>query len=392
MGKDKFIKNVMRAGTIFVIMIMLLFALIANAIAIPLIPAPPAFAETTYTYNTAGTYSWTVPTGVTSVTVEVWGGGGRGGRRANSIGGGGGGGGGAYSRADVTVTPGNSYTVFVGAGSSTIAAGGDSYFINTSTVMAKGGNSCPNNNATGAAGGSADSGVGDTKYSGGNGANGVAGSYGGGGGSSAGTGQDGNNGTGSTGGAAPSGGGAGGNGRSGTQGGGSVGQPPGGGGGGALRTSTGNAKGGSGAAGRVRITYEYGGTTTSIDITAPDDIADWPLDPTIDEGENTTGGTLAVYVTPYDTTWSVTAKDMDATTGGYMTEWSGSAYGTAKLLNPLRVQGPAAEVTLPNNAGIDIVTGSGNTSNINITFKQMVTWDDEPGTYKIVITFIGTIN
>jgi len=216
------------------------------------------------TYINAGTYTWTAPTGVYAVTVEVWGGGGKGGNRSGSNGAGGGGGGGAYSlKSDIVVTPGNSYTVVVGAGSSWGSTpGGDSYFIDTSTVMAKGGNSVPNNTTTGASGGVAASGVGDTCYSGGNGANGVAGSYGGGGGSSAGTGQDGNNGSGSTGGAAPTDGGAGGTGRSGSQGNGNPGSAPGGGGGGALRTSSGTRTGGNGAAGQVRIKYRYDITTT----------------------------------------------------------------------------------------------------------------------------------
>jgi hypothetical protein len=129
---------------------------------------------------------------------------------------------------------------------------------------------------------------------------------------------------------------------------------------------------------------------TTIDITAPTDISGWNLDPAI--GENTNSGTLAVDVTPGDAIWSVTAKDMDAATSGYMTEWSGSAYGTAKLANLMRVQGPDAEVILPNSGGTDIATGTGDAPSISITFNQYVTWDDDPGTYRIVVTFIGTVN
>ena len=41
------------------------------------LPAQKAAAATTVTFTTSG--SWTAPAGVTSITVEVWGGGGRGG-------------------------------------------------------------------------------------------------------------------------------------------------------------------------------------------------------------------------------------------------------------------------------------------------------------------------
>ena len=209
------------------------------------------------TYSTNGTYSFTVPTGVTQVWVECWGGGGRG-SRVTTDGGfaSGGGGGGAYSKKLVTVVSGSSNTVRVGAGSANTAAGGDSYFISTGTVMAKGGNSLADNTTTGALGGDAASSVGDTKKSGGNGANGnYTSRYGGGGGSSAGTNSDGANGLNATGGNAPSGGGNGGNGRNSTQGVGTIGSSPGGGGGGALSTSNSNFSPGSGANGQVKITW-----------------------------------------------------------------------------------------------------------------------------------------
>lgn len=54
-------------------------------------------------------YFWTAPAGVTHVLVEMWGGGGGGGGAA-------GGGGGAYSRGVIAVTPGATYTIFVGGG------------------------------------------------------------------------------------------------------------------------------------------------------------------------------------------------------------------------------------------------------------------------------------
>ena len=134
-------------------------------------------AATVVTFTTTGAGNWTAPAGVTSLTVEVWGGGGRGGSitsGSNEVAGGGGGGGG-HSRSVITVTPGQNYAYFVGAGSGTTSPGGDSYFINASTVMAKGGNSVANNSSTAATGGSSTTGVGTTRYSGGNGASGSTG-------------------------------------------------------------------------------------------------------------------------------------------------------------------------------------------------------------------------
>ena len=108
-------------------------------------------------YSVAGTYSFTVPTGVTSVSAVAVGGGGGGQVSRGTSGGGevsasGGGGGGLGWKNNIAVTPGNSYTVSVGAGGtagtivgdqvSTRASGGiggTSYFISTDTVSGGGG-------------------------------------------------------------------------------------------------------------------------------------------------------------------------------------------------------------------------------------------------------------
>jgi hypothetical protein len=221
----------------------------------------------TRTYSTSG--SFTVPFGVTSVTVECWGGGGRGGSTISDGTETGGGGGGAYARKNsITVIPGNTYTVVVGSGSTTTAAGGDSYFINTTTVMAKGGSSGQFNSSSGANGGPASASVGDVRWSGGRGANGSDASYGGGGGSSAGTAANGTNASGRTGATAPSGGGNGGNGRNNSSGNGSAGSIPGGGGGGVRSGTNENRTGGAGAAGQVVISWTCGSSLTSAAATA----------------------------------------------------------------------------------------------------------------------------
>lgn len=224
-----------------------------------------SIAQTTETFTTSGTF--TVPAGVTEITVEAWGGGGRGGSRTSgnnqSYGGGGGG---AYSSETTTVTSGQTITVVVGAGSNSISSGGVSSASlgGAIFVSAVGGSSVPDNSTNGASGGLASAGVGTVRFSGGNGAN-ANGSNGGGGGSSAGISANGNNATNFNGATAPTGGGNGGNGTVGA-GNGSTGISPGGGGGGARREGGTGGVGGSGANGLVRITYTATPTNPKTDV------------------------------------------------------------------------------------------------------------------------------
>ena len=133
-----------------------------------------------------GAGAWTVPSGVTSLTLEAVGGGGLGYKAGSSAYGGGGGG--AYSKTNtITVTPGQ--TVYFSVGTSA-----DSW-INISAssapgstaagVLAKAGAS--STGTAGGAGGAAASGIGNVTYSGGNGGTGdSSGYYPGGGGGAAG--------------------------------------------------------------------------------------------------------------------------------------------------------------------------------------------------------------
>ena len=125
------------------------------------------------TYVTTGTYSWIAPAGVTSVSVLAVGGGGGGGYTWSS---GGGGGGGLGWKNNISVTPGQSYTVVVGTGgppsnnaTDAAAAGGTSYFISTATVAGYGGGR-GGPNATAYGGGYGGGYFGDSGGRGGNGA------------------------------------------------------------------------------------------------------------------------------------------------------------------------------------------------------------------------------
>lgn len=102
-------------------------------------------------YTTAGTYTWVAPACITSVSVVTVGGGGNTG--FVPTGGYPAGGGGALAYANnISVTPGNSYTVIVGAGGGVFGASGGNSSFNGTTVRAGGGetnNSCTYTRALG---------------------------------------------------------------------------------------------------------------------------------------------------------------------------------------------------------------------------------------------------
>jgi|GEM_PF-3800009 len=232
----------------------------ANIAAQAVVPA--TVVTVPYTSNN----TFTVPAGVSTITVEAWGAGGAGG--AGALGtyfdGGGGGGGGAYSRSVLAVTPSSSYGVAVGLGGTGStgngSAGGGSNFGGGLVFAPGGSGGFADNGSPGPGGNGGGFGTGNVVFAGGPGGLGNWGgsilpaAFGGGAGSSAGTGANGNPGVGDptgvgTGGVAPLGGGNGGSGvDSGT---GAFGFVPGGGGGG-----SGNGLGGNGAGGQIIVSYE----------------------------------------------------------------------------------------------------------------------------------------
>jgi len=220
-------------------------------------------AETQLVITTPGSGTFTVPAGVTEITVEAWGAGGSGGgvplpitHRA------GGGGGGAYARKTFRgVIPMSSIPYYVAPETGVSYTHGYSgkaswfYSNNSDGLVAAGGSGggyIITGGSYGGPGGSVNSSYGDVVYKGGDGA---AASYplsgaGGGGAGSGGNGKDASEGT--PGGATEEYGGAGG---AGVQHNGEPGHLYGGGGSGATSIMTGQNKGGAGAQGLIRVTW-----------------------------------------------------------------------------------------------------------------------------------------
>lgn len=196
-----------------------------------------------------------VPAGVTIISVQCWGAGGGGSSCTSNNRQGGGGGGGAYASSQISVTPGTTYNISVGAGGAANSNGGNSTF-NGLSVVAAGGSGGTSNSSTAGLGGTVANSTGTVMFAGGNGANGNASPYSGGGGGVAGSSGSGGNASGATGGTGtPTIVSPGGNGGAGVtvQNNGNPGINYGGGGSGAIRTS--NSKvGGVGAGGYVSIT------------------------------------------------------------------------------------------------------------------------------------------
>lgn len=293
------------------------------------------------TFSSSGIF--TVPAGVTQITVECWGGGGNGGARtSNGIAGGGGGG--AYARKLVTVTPGN-YTVTVGS------SGQDSWFGTNSTVLAKGGSTPIGNVTTGASGGAAAGSIGDIVFSGGNGAS-SGGGISGGGGSSAGNSANGNNAATGAGGAAPTGGGKGADGIS-NKGTGNAGNNPGGGGSGGYQNGTGGT-GGAGAPGQVIITY-YSLTGTSVATVCRNTAATITL--------NSSGAILKVGT--YDVTYNLTGTN---TATGNIATMTVTTAGTGTFSTATFANAGSTTVTITNLASgfYSSSIGASNTATLTV--------------------------
>ncbi len=251
----------------------------------------PLNSPATTTTSTTGNSSITVPTCVSYLTVQCWGGGGAGsgtgggssglsGAGCSSSGYGNGGAGGSYSNKTISVTSGSSYNYTVGVGGtagSNVApggaggAGGSTFFGNSSAGNSTGSSVIAVGGVGGAAGsssttslGSTSGSLGDVMYKGGDGAA-KTGSSGGGGGAGSGSSANGASASSGTGGTGANGGGTGANAGA-TNG--SAGTQPGGGGSGGTNSSATCRSGGAGGAGQISITYNYPSMSTSASLSA----------------------------------------------------------------------------------------------------------------------------
>lgn len=89
--------------------------------------------------NTSGSGNWTVPCGVTAITVQVWGGGGGGGGAKKTNASGSGGGSGGYSTMTITVTPGTVFACSIGLGGSAGTATGTDGGLGGTSTFSNGG-------------------------------------------------------------------------------------------------------------------------------------------------------------------------------------------------------------------------------------------------------------
>ena len=288
--------------------------------------APAAWAASPETLTGSG--NWTVPTGVTTVTVEMWGGGGGGGAKiaTGTAARGSGGGGGGYTRATLTgLTGGSTIAYSVGGGglaglvSGSVApsAGTNTTFVGVTTA---GGGGAGKNKVdtttplTGGAGGTgltASGGTGESWTSGQNaGAGAGAGGWSGSAGVVGGNGGSVTSGTGGVGGGtAPSKGGDGGTCVNATVG--ASGGSPGGGGAGGSATSANTINGGPGAAGTIILTYSVAGSPPSV--TTPTSASVTNVSATL--GANVVANSGAT-ITDYGVVYAATSVNAAPTLGG----------------------------------------------------------------------------
>jgi hypothetical protein len=125
-----------------------------------------ALNTTRVTFTTPGSFSYTVPTGVTRVRLKGWGAGGGGGGAASGSPGGAasGGGSGAYFEKSVAVSPGDTITGTIGAGGSAGTAGANGGTGSNTTIVVGG---TTYTIPAGAGGASANAGIAQNSVSGG---------------------------------------------------------------------------------------------------------------------------------------------------------------------------------------------------------------------------------
>ena len=354
-------------------------------------PFTLTFSQTVVVTNPSS--PWTVPAGVTSLKIEVWGGGGGGGAASKGLitgsGYGGGGGGGAYSFVNIGVTSGQNIVISIGGGGtsgnqSNGGLGGTTTVTRAAITLVSAPGGAGGSYGTG---GGANGGVGGNSIlDGGNGGNGTSNGAGGGGGSGNNTsGTNGSNtiaGIGGTGNpnVVPYIGGNGAIPQTTSNANGNDGNTPAGGGGGGKRTSsngfgTGYQLGGKGASGQVVITYTLA-IPTITNFTPSSGCAN--TTPVVITGTNFSGATAVQFGGTNAASFTInSATQITATPAAGTT-------GTITVITPAGNATSAANFTvnsLPTVTTPNIATAcSGTGPNISLTASLASTFSWTVGT------------
>jgi hypothetical protein len=333
------------------------------------------FAQSSQTFSTAGTYTFTVPAGVNAINIEAWGAGGAGGGATGTNSAGSGGAGGGFARRNnFNVTPGATYTVTIGTGGigsrNNGTSGGSSSLANgaTTILLAIGGNgalAATGNNTYSFGANAVTTGntgfTGTLNYYGGKGGDGVTPSgsaAGGGGGSSAGTGSNGNAGVNQTGGSAVTGGVKGADGFV-DSGDGAAGSAPGGAGAGATALTKTDRSGGNGGDGQVIVSWTcpvYLLSSTSI---ATPQCSTYAATVTI--SGSTTGLPIGTYTATYNVTGANTSSGNTAIinvttagTGSFTTVILPNSGNTTITITNLATATCSNNLVLFNSASVNV--------------------------------------
>jgi hypothetical protein len=146
--------------------------------------------------------------------------------------------------------------------------------------------------------------------------------------------------------------------------------------------------GSSGLASSSAVTTIRATVLPYIEVSAPDDICIWELQPS-EPGIYTKKGVIKVTA---NTAWKVMAISTDEANNGYMIEWTETSYANKKLQSPLKVSADR-EVTLPEGGIIQTGTTLGE-QDIEVTLTQAVSQEDLPlengHVYRIALSFEGS--
>jgi len=126
-----------------------------------------------------------------------------------------------------------------------------------------------------------------------------------------------------------------------------------------------------------------------VEISAPSNTCTWEISPQ-NPGTKTKEVTLTIKA---NCPWKLTAKDIRQISDGYMTEWTGSGYGSKRLSHPVQITSDDG-VLLSDSADKPLcqgdMTGDDGTA-VTVTLSQIVDEKDlslpEDRAYRIMVGF-----